>query len=136
DYVANRRRYNLANPTYYTLISRSEFEKCRCPVVVTVLDMIHDLFPAELDPGGRHAEENRRAILAAQAVICISENTKSDLLERYAVAPEKVRVTHLASEIDASLAHGPEPVPDRRYFLYVALRLRYKNFNRLLAAVT
>jgi glycosyltransferase involved in cell wall biosynthesis len=72
--------------------------------------------------------------MAAQAVICISENTKNDLLERYPVAADKVRVTHLASEIDASLALGPETVPSRRYFLYVGLRYRYKNFNGLLAA--
>jgi glycosyltransferase involved in cell wall biosynthesis len=134
DYTTNARRYDLAHPTYYTLLSRSEFRKYRCPVVVTVWDMIHELFPAELDPQGRHAEEKRRAIMAAQAVICISENTKNDLLERYSVAPDKVRVTHLASEIDASLAKGPQQVPRRRYFLYVGLRYGYKNFNGLLAA--
>lgn len=134
DYASNARRYDLAHPTYYTLLSRSEFSKYRCPVVVTVWDMIHELFPAELDPAGRHAEEKRRAIMSAQAVICISENTKHDLLERYPVAPDKVRVTHLASEIDVSLANGPEPVPQRSYFLYVGLRYRYKNFNGLLAA--
>ena len=134
DYKSNSRRYDLAHPTYYTLLSRSEFKKYRCPIVVTVWDMIHELFPAELDPEGRHAEEKRRAILAAQAVICISENTRNDLLERYPVAPDKVRVTHLASGIDASLANGPEPVPEKRYFLYVGLRYGYKNFNGLLAA--
>src|SRR4029077_11970595 len=52
----------------------------------------------------------------------------------YPVAPDKVRVTPLASEIDETLAHGPETVPSKRYFLYVGLRYRYKNFNGLLAA--
>ena len=134
EYTNNARSYDLAHPTYYTLLSRSEFRQYRCPVVVTVWDMIHELFPAELDPQGRHAEEKRRAIMAAEAVICISENTKDDLLQRYPVAPDRVRVTHLASEIDASLAQGSETVPSRRYFLYVGLRYRYKNFNGLLAA--
>jgi glycosyltransferase involved in cell wall biosynthesis len=134
DFASRARRYDLAHPTYYTVLSRSEFKKYRCPVVVTVWDMIHELFPAELDPEGRHAEEKRRAIMAAQAVICISENTKNDLLERYPVPPERVMVTHLASEIDASLAKGPEPVPTRPYYLYVGLRFGYKNFNGLLAA--
>jgi glycosyltransferase involved in cell wall biosynthesis len=134
EYANNARSYDLAHPTYYTLLSRNEFERFRCPVVITVWDMIHELFPAELDPKGRHAEEKRRAIMAAQAVICISENTRHDLLERYSVAPDKVRVTHLASEIDASLAQGPEVVPNRPYFLYVGLRYRYKNFNGLLVA--
>lgn len=135
DYKSQSRSFDLAHPTYYTLLSRSEFSKYRCPVVITVWDMIHELFPAEIDPQGRHAEEKRRAIMSAQAVICISENTKTDLLERYHVTPEKVWVTHLASEIDESLAHGPEPVPDRRYFLYVGLRYRYKNFGGLLSAL-
>ena len=134
DYVSNARRYDVAHPTYYTLLSRSELSRYRCPVVVTVWDMIHELFPAELDPQGRHAEEKRRAITAAQVVICISENTKKDLLERYHLAPDTVRVTHLASEIDVTLANGPEAVPSRRYFLYVGLRYGYKNFNGLLAA--
>jgi glycosyltransferase involved in cell wall biosynthesis len=134
DYVSNSRKYDLAHPTYYSLLSRRQIEEYRCPVVITVWDMIHELFPEELDPTGRHAEEKRRAILAAQAIMCISENTKNDLLARYPVDPKKVRVTHLASEIDASQAKGPEPVPERRYFLYVGLRFRYKNFDRLLEA--
>ncbi|MGH8526939.1 MAG: glycosyltransferase family 4 protein, partial [Gammaproteobacteria bacterium] len=60
--------------------------------------------------------------------------TKKDLLERYALPPERVHVTHLASEIDESLAHGPEVVPSRPYFLYVGARAGYKNFQRLLVA--
>lgn len=131
---AGRGPFDLAHPTYYTLLSRKEIAQYRCPTVVTVWDMIHELFPDELDPKGRHADEKRRAIMAAEAVICISENTRKDLLERYPVRPEKVRVTHLASQLDGSLANGPEPVPAKPYFLYVGLRYRYKNFNGLLAA--
>lgn len=135
DRASASRRFDLAHPTYYTLLTRREVSEYRCPVVVTVWDMIHELFPADLDPLGRSAEEKRRAVLAAQAVICISENTKKDLLERYPSLPEgRVRVTHLASEIDASLSHGPEGVPARPYFLYVGLRYRYKNFTALLTS--
>jgi glycosyltransferase involved in cell wall biosynthesis len=134
NYVASARRYDLAHPTYYTLLSRQELSAYRCPVVITVWDMIHELFPAELDPAGRHAEEKRKAIMAAQAVICISENTRNDLLERYPVDERKVKVTPLAAGIDASQAHGPEPVPDRPYFLYVGMRYGYKNFDGLLTA--
>lgn len=134
DRAAASRRFDLAHPTYYTLLTRREVSEYRCPVVITVWDMIHELFAADLDPTGRNAEEKRRAILAAQAVICISENTKKDLLERYPVHESRVRVTHLASEIDERLSHGPEPVPARPYFLYVGLRYRYKNFKGLLEA--
>ena len=135
DRVSDSRRFDLAHPTYYTLLTRREVSEYRCPVVITVWDMIHELFAADLDPSGRSVEEKRRAILAAQAVICISENTRKDLLERYPTLPEgRVRVTPLASELDASLSHGPEHVPERPYFLYVGLRYRYKNFTGLLDA--
>jgi len=133
DFVMASRRFDLAHPTYFTLLTRREVSSYRCPVVITVWDMIHELFP-EQDPTGRHAEEKRRAVMAAQAVICISENTKKDLLERYPILEHRVRVTHLASEIDAGISHGAEPVPARRYFLYVGVRYRYKNFGGLLAA--
>lgn len=132
--VARARRYDLAHPTYYTLLTRQELNNYRCPVVVTVWDMIHELFPAELDPQGRNADEKRRAVMAAQGVICISENTKKDLLEMYPLDEKKVKVTPLASGIDASMVHGPERVPDRPYFLYVGLRYGYKNFDGLLSA--
>jgi len=134
NYVASARRYDLAHPTYYTLLTRQELNGYRCPVVITVWDMIHELFPAELDPSGRNAEQKRRAIMAAQAVICISENTKKDLLEMYPVDEKKVKVTPLAPGIDPGMIHGPEPVPDRPYFLYVGLRYGYKNFEGLLTA--
>lgn len=134
DYVAASRRYDLAHPTYYTLLTRRGVGDYRCPVVMTVWDMIPELFPAELDPNGWNTEAKRKAIMAAQAVICISENTKKDLLERYAIPEQRVSVTHLASEIDASISHGPEPVPAKPFFLYVGLRHSYKNFGGLLVA--
>ncbi|MEP6636533.1 MAG: glycosyltransferase family 1 protein [Acidobacteriota bacterium] len=134
DYVTATNRFDIAHPTYYTLLTRREVKDYRCPIVITVWDMIHELFPAELDPTGRQADEKRRAVMAADAVICISENTRNDLLEHYSLPENKVKVTHLASDLNASLSHGPEPVPSRPYFLYVGRRYGYKNFDGLLKA--
>ena len=129
-----RRRFDVFHPTYYTLLTGRPVGSHRAPTVLTVWDMIHELFPEEMDPTGEQAERKRRAILAARRVICISENTKRDLLARHRVPEERVAVTHLASEIDESLSHGPEPVPGRPFFLYVGSRSRYKNFGGLLRA--
>ena len=126
-----RKSFDVCHPTYYTRVSREGY---RCPVVITVWDMIHELFSAELDPNGGFAEQKRKAIEAAQKVICISENTRTDLLERYSIPESKVVVTHLASELDRSLADGSEVVPSRPYFLYVGKRDGYKNFDGLLEA--
>jgi glycosyltransferase involved in cell wall biosynthesis len=132
--VPRMRRYDLAHPTYYTLLGEQELADYRCPVVITVWDMIHELFAEEMDDAREHVEMKRKAILAADRIICISENTKRDLLRYYPVAEKRVSVTYLASEIDDSVSHGPEPVPERPYYLYVGSRSRYKNFDGLLRA--
>ena len=133
--VAAFNEFDIAHPTYYSLLTRQAVDKYRCPVVLTVWDMIHELFPEQMDPSGQQAEEKRKAILAAQAIICISENTKKDLLKLYPLHENRIAVTYLASEIDASLSYGPELVPSRPYYLYVGGRASYKNFNGLLAAL-
>ena len=128
-----RQRFDVVHPTYHFLLAKRSFAAFHCPVVVTVYDMVHELFPS-VDVLGAHAREKRKALMAAQAIICISENTKKDLLERYPSLADKVTVTHLAASIDASVSYGPEPVPDRPYFLYVGSRSSYKNFDGLLSA--
>lgn len=133
-YLASRQHFDIAHPTYYSLLSKQEIKEYSCPVVITVHDMIHEIFPEQMDAKGYEAEAKRKAILAAQAIICVSENTKKDLLERYPLPEDKISVTYLASEIDASLSYGSESVPHRPYYLYVSNRLIYKNFYGLLLA--
>lgn len=132
--VAALNRFDIAHPTYYTLLTRQELNKYRCPVVLTVHDMIYELFPEQADPRGTKADSKRKAILAAAAIICVSENTKKDLLEQHPSLRDRVTVTYLASDIDASLSYGSEPVPARPYYLYVGSRAKYKNFDGFLEA--
>ncbi len=132
--IAKSQSFDLAHPTYYTLLSQREIAEYRCPVVITVWDMIHELFP-EMDPFGRVAGQKRRAVEVADAVICISENTKKDLLERYPAAECKVTVTHLAANLEAGFyagqPQGSGPIPATPYFIYVGARHGYKNFAGL-----
>ena len=127
-------RFNVLHPTYYSTLTRREMNLSKQPIVLTVYDMIHELFAEQMDSSGEQAEIKKRAILSADAIICISESTKRDLLERYALPEEKVTVTHLASEIDASMSYGNETVPSEPYYLYVGGRGTYKNFDCLLIA--
>ena len=126
--------FDVFHPTYYSLLTRQNFNQHKHPVVLTVYDMIHELFAAQMDASGQQAQIKKKAILSAQAVICISENTKKDLLERYSLPEDRITVTYLASEINASLAYGSEPVSSQPYYLYVGGRYGYKNFDRLLGA--
>jgi len=132
--MSTSKRFDVAHPTYYSLLTRREIRDYRCPVVLTVYDMIHELFPRQTVNSASEIESKRRAVADAQAIICISENTKKDLVNVYAVPERKITVVHLASEIDETLAHGNERLPAKPYYLYVGSRTEYKNFDTLLQA--
>ena len=125
---------DIAHPTWNSLLTQQPVKNYRFPVVITVHDMIQELFPNLVSRSQQQIEEKRKAILAAQSILCVSENTKRDLLKFYKIPENRVFVTHLASELTKELAYGVEPVPSRPYFLYVGGRASYKNFDGLLLA--
>ncbi|HBB89364.1 MAG TPA: glycosyltransferase family 1 protein [Blastocatellia bacterium] len=126
-------KFDIAHPSYYTLLSQREVGQYQCPVVITVWDMIHEIFPG-FDPSGSFIARKQRAIEAADAILCISENTKRDLLERYKVDEARVSVTYLAADLMPGHVDGAKNSPARPYFLYVGTRASYKNFHGLLSA--
>jgi glycosyltransferase involved in cell wall biosynthesis len=126
--------YDLVHPTYYWLLTRYDMSKLKKPIVLTVHDMIHEVFADQIDPNQHISEQKKKAILSAQALICVSENTKRDLLIRYPIPEEKITVIYHASEIDITMSYNETLVPDSPYFLYVGGRIGYKKFTSLLAA--
>lgn len=125
---------DVFHPTYYTPSHRPMWERWSGPMVVTVWDMIHELFAAEMDPTGAAAREKLQVIQRADAIVCISENTKNDLMNHVDLADKAVSVCHLASNLTGEMASGDEPVPDAPYVLYVGTRWSYKNFECLVRA--
>ena len=89
--------YHIFHPTYYSLLTRQPICKRKVPTVLTVYDMIHEILiePHKLD---RTIELKRYAILSSDMILCISENTKRDLLERYKIPEERIQVTYLATD--------------------------------------
>jgi len=83
-----------------------------------------------------------RSIAQADHVICISENTRRDVLTTYDIPEERVSVTLLGHDSLAAILPA-EPAEEFRkrvtgshgpYILFVGIRDRYKNFNGLLHA--
>ncbi len=102
------------------------------PRVTIVHDMIHELFPQHFPNGDPTAAWKAAAIAAADHIVCISENTRTDLIARHPAAAAKSTV--IALGCDAWPA-GPALVHPRRYLLFVGHRGGYKNFAGLIAAL-
>ncbi|MEO7497285.1 MAG: glycosyltransferase family 1 protein [Massilia sp.] len=125
---------DIVHETYYT---RRAMAPRSARTVVTVYDMIHEIFPELYPARDKTAALKRAAVLRADHVICISENTRRDLLKFVPVAPEKVSVVYLGVDQLAAPGANAAPPPTSMalpYLLFVGGRGHYKNFNNVLRA--
>ncbi|MCX6138975.1 MAG: glycosyltransferase family 1 protein [Ignavibacteriales bacterium] len=126
---------SVFHPTYYDGYYFDS--KGRVPVVVTVFDMIHELYPQYF----RHSDDalllqkKKTAIERADHLIAISQSTKNDLCRLYGVPPEKVSVTHLANPLRKCDASDQLPPVPGEYLLFVGERKGYKNFQFMVSAL-
>ena len=67
-------------------------------------------------------------------IICISENTKKDLLNYYNLSEELVEVVHLGVSFNKSYAEINLKFFEEPYILFVGDRARYKNFKNFILA--
>jgi len=113
------------------------------PVVVTVHDLIPLLFPDAVLPRWRHRLFYRltlRASVRARRLLCDSEATRRDLIERLSVAPARLSVAPLAA--DPLFTTSPGAADDARandlpadFVLHVGGPAPTKNLGGLLAAM-
>jgi glycosyltransferase involved in cell wall biosynthesis len=123
---------SLVHRTYYTPYPRPG----ELPVVLSVFDMIHELFPKSFGTHDPTFRNKYPSIKAADHLICISESTADDLMRLFDVPRAKISVTYLAcSDVFAAAAPtGEVPPHSRPYLLYVGQRAGYKNFDTALLA--
>ena len=103
-------------------------------VVITIHDMIHELFPelfSETDP---QREWKKNAIERCDGIICVSKNTESDLRQFHDVSSKQVSVIYHGNSVEA--ARCIKCKKEYKYLLYVGTRtVKYKNFSLVLEAV-
>ncbi|MGE5656088.1 MAG: glycosyltransferase family 4 protein [Actinomycetota bacterium] len=129
---------DIIHQTYY---STQAVTAKGAKVVVTVHDMTHE----RLQEFFNHKDifnvkdntslAKKEAVERADRVICVSENTKKDLIEILAVDPQKISVIYHG--YSANVARNLTPLDPRipqPYILYVGERGGYKNFQRFLQA--
>ena len=101
--------------------------------VTTAYDLIYEKGLAANGPGSRlNLYERKVSYFTADAIICISESTKNDLLQIYPELRARcpIYVIHLGINIDFTNSTSEETVklPHIPYLLYVGGRAGYKNF--------
>ncbi len=123
---------DILHETYY---NSYDLVPPNCKTVLTVYDMIHEKFSNGMNASERKvADIKKRSIKRADKIICISENTKKDLLEIIDLDPEQVSVVHLGCSLTKVDNPLDLPVVNAPYLLYVGARGYYKNFKNLLQA--
>lgn len=122
---------DIVHETYF---SSNRIAPKGAKVVLTVYDMIHERFRdnfSNFDPTSR---EKALAVMRADHVICISEQTKRDLVDLLGIDPNKVSVVYLGFTLTQFSDLERFESAGRPYLLYVGNRGGYKNFEGLLQA--
>jgi glycosyltransferase involved in cell wall biosynthesis len=96
----------------------------------------------EFNPAGvvtRAQSSKYQAVMRADHIVCISESTRSDLLNIFDVDPRKTSVVHLGCELPQKNPQKDDvtqcSLPQSPYLLYVGQREGYKNFAALIQAL-
>lgn len=126
-------RLDVYHPTLYR---RMPLVRAR-RIVATHHDCVHERFPNLFPNAKQIIRAKRRLYAEADAIICVSESSRQDLLQFYDVDTAKTRVIHhglhrLPGSVTAAARLRAE-VP-AEYLLFVGSRAAYKNFNNLLRA--
>jgi len=122
---------DIFHETYYSL-----FDCCPrgAKRLITVCDMIHEKFPNDFPVLDRTREIKKCSIKHSDHIICISENTRRDLLALTDIPEERISVVYLGHSFDLAYIYPTHNRLKTPYILYVGKRSGYKNFANLLKA--
>jgi len=122
--LLKKQDFDIFHPTYYDDYFLEYIGNK--PFVLTIHDMIHELFPEMIKEQGILIKKARLAEKAAH-IIAVSEKTKQDIINIYNINADKISVIYHASSINKKINKAEEKLP-QNYLLYVGARSHYKNF--------
>lgn len=125
-------KYDVFHPTYYKNYHLKYLKK---PFVITVYDMIHELFPEYFHKNDFVIQNKQMLCNAATRIIAISAQTKLDLIKIYNIPKEKIDVVYLATDFKIYETKLHTLNLPSKYILFVGNRQHYKNFNWMLEAI-
>lgn len=105
------------------------------PFVLTVYDMIQELYPTNFKDIDHLIVQKRNLIYKAKKIIAISENTKKDIINIYPdIDKNKIEVVYLSHSIKPMETKLNIKIPEK-YILFVGERGGYKNFDFFIKSV-
>lgn len=128
--VRSRHDVDIFHETYYAGVDYCPQSARR---IVTVHDMIYEKFKKEFPGRERIRRLKALAVSRADHVICVSENTRRDLINLLGVDNKKISVVYHGCAYDVCVT-GKSLQVSKPYILYVGIRGGYKNFDKLLRA--
>lgn len=136
DFNIDNKKF-IFHSSYYRTLSKSIKKKNNIQEIVTVHDFTYERFSSGLKKWV-HCWQKKKAINAADVVICISENTKKDLLYFYPQFSNKdICVVYNGVSKDYNvIPELKESNHNTPFFLFVGSRIGYKNFDFVVKAVS
>lgn len=137
------RRYNslmlpfadcdVFHPTYY---DSYYIKKVKKPVVITIHDMIYEKMPDFFPDSTQIINNKQRVAEHADAIICISESAKIDLMNHLSLDESKIHVVYhgLFNSFNDENDNLERTELPNNYVLFVGERKTYKNFIRFIEA--
>ncbi|WP_448702191.1 glycosyltransferase family 4 protein [Mucilaginibacter sp. AW1-3] len=125
-------KYDVFHPTYYDTDFLKDIRK---PFVVTVHDMVYELFPDNFSDAAEVIAKKQAIITRADAIIAISEYTKRDILRIFPDLESKIHVVHHGYILGTGKSGPPLQLPEK-FILFVGQRWHYKNFEGFAAAIS
>lgn len=124
--ILNKKNYDLFIPTYYNSYFIKNIDSK--PFVLTVYDMIHELFPEYFVDDPLKVVENKKIMIEkATKIIAVSQNTKKDIIKFYPyVDVSKIEVVYHGCSLKYNEIDNID-LPNN-YILFVGSRGGYKNF--------
>ncbi|MBQ9641034.1 MAG: glycosyltransferase [Bacteroidaceae bacterium] len=127
--VLQRGECDVLHPTFFSPYFLPYLQGI--PFVLTVHDMITELYP-QYYPADEPQLNNKRVLIPrADHIVAVSENTKRDIMRLFDVPERKITVVYHGAD---STPYKPNLGSNRygEYILYVGERHWYKNFRLLL----
>ena len=122
---------DIIHETYYSkkILNYNGFKK-----VVSVYDLIHEKFNEKFY--GKKDTKKQKIIDHVDHFICISNQTKKDLVDFYKIPEEKVSVVYLGGDhLKNNIIPVKEKIIDKPYILYTGSKRKYKNFDILIKSL-